>query len=134
MSAEHDRLKEYVEARRDYEEVSRCEKIAKARLDMAEEALGMFMAHCSIKSTAAYEDLGKVTMITPALRYINVDPGSKEEFFDFVRSQDEGELIKETIHPSSLRAFAVRTLKEGTPFPEYVDFKLKLKVRYYPNK
>lgn len=42
----------------------------------------------------------------------------REDFHTWLREHGHGDLVKETVHPATLKAFAKEQLSEGNPLPE----------------
>lgn len=64
---------------------------------------------------ASFKD-GKARIVTPTLKYA---PSVKDEkaFFAWLRSTDNGALIKETVHPSALSSFVTKSKEGNKPLP-----------------
>ena len=58
--------------------------------------------------------------------YANVKADNREAFFQWLREHGSGDLIKETVHPSTLNAFAKEQLTEGKDIPDVLE------ARIYP--
>lgn len=51
--------------------------------------------------------------------YAYVKAEDRERFHDWLRATENGELIKETVHPQTLNAFAKEQLEAGNDLPEW---------------
>ena len=121
-------VSEYVEHRKKYEEI-------KATLNEAQEAykdsagkLAEFMMQHALK-TLKYDDLGAVTLKEPIVRP-NVLKENEEKLFEFVKSIGRGEVIKASIHPSTLGSLIKSLLSEGQTLPEFVGYYLEPSLMY----
>lgn len=56
--------------------------------------------------------------------YANVKADDREAFFHWLRENGSADLIKETVHPSTLNAFAKEQLSEGKELPDVLDARL----------
>ncbi len=56
--------------------------------------------------------------------YANVKADDREAFFHWLREHGSADLIKETVHPSTLNAFAKEQLSEGKELPDVLDARL----------
>lgn len=59
--------------------------------------------------------------------YAHVKAENRPKFFDWLREHGNDDLIKETVHPSTLNAFAKEQLSEGKPLPDEI-----IEARLYP--
>ena len=62
------------------------------------------------------KDVGKVKLTTDVYAYI--PEAQREKAYDWLRANCHGYMIKETIHTKTLKAFAVKAIKEGIELPE----------------
>jgi hypothetical protein len=53
--------------------------------------------------------------------YANVKADDREKFHAWLRENGHGDIIKETVHPQTLTAFAKEQLGEGKPLPDTVS-------------
>jgi hypothetical protein len=56
--------------------------------------------------------------------YANVKADNREAFFHWLRENGSADLIKETVHPSTLNAFAKEQLSEGKEIPDVLEARL----------
>ena len=82
------------------------------------------------KSSARYEGLGYVTVIKPQVR-ASITIEKQEEAFSFLRKQGREDLIKETVHPSSISAYVKSQLEEGLEVPECISYCLITHLKLY---
>ena len=101
--------------------------------DDLEQQLINHLRGMDAKSTAKYEHLGHVTAMKPRF-YASCAQGNNEELFDYLKAADRAELIKETVHPSSLSSFIKSQLEEGIHPPEFVSYYFKESVKFYKSK
>jgi hypothetical protein len=53
--------------------------------------------------------------------YANVKADDRDKFYDWLRDNGFDELIKETVHPGTLKAWAKEQLDQAKPLPEAVQ-------------
>lgn len=56
--------------------------------------------------------------------YASVKADEREAFYEWLRDNGNGDLVKETVHPSTLNAFAKEQLSEGKALPEMCEARL----------
>lgn len=56
--------------------------------------------------------------------YANVKADDLNGFFEWLRDNGNGDIIKETVHPSTLNAFAKEQLSEGKELPDMLSARL----------
>lgn len=56
--------------------------------------------------------------------YANCKAENREAFFEWLRGTGNADLIKETVHPSTLNAFAKEYLNDGKELPDSLDARL----------
>lgn len=62
------------------------------------------------------EGVGRITLTGDA--YVKIVPGQADALFKWLRKQKLGDLIKEGINPSTLKAFAKARVEAGKSLPE----------------
>jgi len=108
-------------------------KAAKKKKDAIELQLIEHLRSIDAKTTAKYEGIGSVTAVKPRL-YASYNQGQAGDVFAWLEEIGRDELIKETVHPSSLSALVKDRLEEGFPPPECVSYYFKESVRINRNK
>ena len=72
-------------------------------------------------------DLDKVTVSGVGTCYLRSDvrayvkADDREAFHQWLKETNNGELIKETVHPTTLKAFAKESLSNGKQLPEFIS-------------
>ena len=69
-------------------------------------------------SSANVPGLGSVYLVSDA--YVSVPVGDAPEFHRWLRDNGSSGIIKETVHPGTLKAFIKGMMKEGKEVPEMV--------------
>lgn len=90
---------------------------------LAEQVIPEYMDENEIEKHSV-KGVGTIFLVTKV--YANVKAEDKEAFFAELREAGNGDLIKETVHPSTLNAFAKEMLSNGKALPE------TLTARLYP--
>ena len=62
------------------------------------------------------KDVGRVSLTNDV--YASIPAAQRENAYEWLRANGHGDLIKETVHTSTLKAFAKNTIKEGKELPE----------------
>lgn len=106
---------------------------AQRECDEAENKLLELMQVEGKESSARYEGLGFVTMMKPAL-YANYLKENEDQVFEYLRTIDRADLIKETVNTRSLSSFVKESLEKGVPLPEIITYYLKPSLRFYAAK
>lgn len=108
-------------------------KKAKKQLDAIKfKLLDMFDA-AGTERTASYEDVGFVTRMKPRL-LASCREENKPALFEFLKEEGRCDMIKQTVHPSSLSSFVGELIENGHEVPEIIPYILKSQVRLYPSK
>lgn len=91
--------------------------------NLAEQRIPDYMDDHEITKHAV-KGVGVVFLTTKVYAYVKAD--DREKFYEELRKGGNGDLIKETVHPSTLNAFAKEMLSSGKALPE------TLEARFYP--
>ncbi len=134
MALERELIQKYVELRALVAEINEQRKQAQQRLDDAEDKLINYMSDADIKATAKYEGIGHVTLTAPQVAWPRYNKDQEAEVFEFVKGRGEGAIIKQGIHPSSLRAFVKGLLDNAQPVPEFITYYLKPSIKLFKIK
>lgn len=84
-------------------------------------------------ASARYEDLGYVVIIEGAA-FASIEKGRQEDVLNYLRSIGRDDLIKTSVHSSSLSTFVRENLKQNLPLPSGVTFWKPKNLRFYPSK
>ena len=90
---------------------------------LAEHKIPEYMSENEIEK---FSVTGAGTVYVTQKVYANVKADNREAFFQWLREHGSGDLIKETVHPSTLNAFAKEQLTEGKDIPDVLE------ARIYP--
>lgn len=90
---------------------------------LAEHRIPEYMEENEIEK---FSVTGVGTVYTQQKVYANVKAENREAFYQWLREHGASELIKETVHPSTLNAFAKEQLTEGKDLPDVLE------ARIYP--
>lgn len=96
-------------------------QINKGIRDLAEQRIPEYMNENEIEKFTV-EGVGTCFLTTKV--YANVKSEDKDAFFDWLRENGNGDLIKESVHPSTLNAFAKEQLTEGKALPDVLTARL----------
>ena len=86
------------------------------------------------KSSAKFKGIGHVTAMEPRVSNAYIEEGKQEALFEYLRSVGREDLIKTSVHHTSLAAFINQCLKAGQEPPPGAGYVLKQKLRAYPEK
>lgn len=96
----------------------------------AESALIESLQARDADATARYDGIGYVSLAKPRL-YARFDKEAEPQVFEFLKTENRSDLIKETVNPASLSGFVGERLGEGKSVPEFIKYYLKASVRFY---
>lgn len=123
---EYELVKKLIEARAAKKEAADLSKAADSVAAKAEDDVVEYLRKNSLESTKAYEGLGLAAIdgmkVMPTITEEN-----REAAFAAIRALGRGEIIKETIHPSTLAGLVTELLDEGK-VPESIGYYLKPKL------
>lgn len=95
-------------------------KTAQAEYERAEAELIDYLQEKGATSTAVYDGVGSAVLPKPRL-FASFLKENEATVFDFVKSCNEGELIKQTIPSPSLSSFVGRLIEDGKEVPGYIS-------------
>ena len=124
MDREKELVFDYRTAKESYTAASKAEKEAKARVIKIEEDLITLMIDKDIERTAKYPDIGFVTLNKPKVR-ASCSEDNKYELFRYLKEIDREDMIKTSVHPSTLSSFIKDILAEGNKPPELISYYLQ---------
>lgn len=111
-------------------ELNRCRKLktelnkqvkeAQAAYGAADEAMLKYLDRMAIRGTREYAGVGQVS-ISGVEVHASISEENKPLAFEEIRKMGRGEIIKETIHPSTLDAFVSECKDTGVPVPAHVS-------------
>jgi len=87
-----------------------------------------YLLDINAKRTTTYENIGSVTLKAPLI-YAELDKEYEEAVFDFVRQAGEPEIIKLSIHPSTLSSFVDRCIEKGLALPGGLSYRFEPSIQ-----
>ena len=93
---------------------------AKEFYGAAEEALQQYLERMAIQGTRYYAGAGQVTIDGKNV-HASISEEHKEAAFKEIEDMGRGEIIKRTIHPSTLESFVVELQDSGIPVPKHIS-------------
>lgn len=96
----------------------------------AEQQLLDLLTEQSKERSAKYEGIGYVTVMPPQT-FANYKKENEPALFEFLRSNDRGDMIKETVNSKSLSTLVKERIETGETIPECISYFLKTSLRIY---
>ena len=109
------------------------DELKKQRDDKEAELLDLLTAE-NKKSSARYNGIGHVTCLEPVVANAYILEGQEEVLFSYLRKVDREDLIKTSVHHTSLASFIGQQIKDGKQVPPGVGYGMRQKLRPYPEK
>lgn len=131
--AEYDAVRELVSAKRLKTELNKRVEEAKSKYGAAEEAMRILFERRAIQGTKRYAGFGQVS-IDGVDVYPSIPEEDKEKAFKEIEAMGRSEIIKRTIHPSTLESFVNELLDAGQKVPEHVKYFTKPKLSFAKKK
>ena len=103
---------------------------ANKEIMQAESALIELLDSKDAKSTAKYVGIGHVTLMKPRL-FARYNKEDEDKVFSFLREEGRGDIVKETVHASSLSTFVKEAISDGKAVPEYIPYYMQAKCRLF---
>jgi len=125
-------LQNYANARADVEKLTERLKEAQERKNQHERTLIDALTSKEATSTAKYEGLGCLTLTKPKVK-ASCRKEFEEDLFTFLRDNGYEDLIKESVHHSSLSSFVGGQLEDGIDLPEFITYYLHQGVMFRSN-
>jgi hypothetical protein len=94
-------------------------KNAKSDLSRAEGRLIQYLQDRDQTRTGSYEGLGSISI--RSFNTYKVSEENKDMFFKFLKDNDLGSVVKETIHHKTMDRVINDLITEGKAVPEYVE-------------
>lgn len=120
---------EYAQRKKSYEELKALCSDAFSKLEQTTQKIIEYMEDTGASSTAKYDGLGRLTLTKPQL-YAKFEEESRTEVFDFLRENGMSDIIKETVHHSTLSSFIASLIKDGKPIPAFISTSYRKNVRF----
>lgn len=86
------------------------------------------------KASARFQGIGHVTALDPVVGNAYILEGQDQILFAYLREIEREDLIKTSVHHTSLAALINQHIKEGKEVPPGVGYLMKQKLRPYPEK
>jgi len=100
-------------------------------LDKAQDELGALMEAQGKTTTAKYEGVGFVTLGTPKIR-ASYHKEDEAKVFEYLRGEGRDDMIKESVHPSSLSSFVKELIQvECKNPPDCINHYLQPQVKFF---
>lgn len=129
MSIEKDLLFEYKQAKEKCEDAKKHHSEAVLKFEEAQSRLVEHMEDSGITSTAKYDGIGQVTLKAPVLS-ARFEPEDSLKVFEFLRDEGLDDVIKETVHHSTLSSFIAQKIRDGQAVPEFFKFSYRKIVQF----
>ena len=100
---------------------TRVKELNKTIRRLAEQEIPEYMDENEIEKLTV-EGVGTVYLTTKV--YANVKAENKDAFYEWLRENGNAALIKETVYPATLNAFAKEQLGNGVALPDVIDARL----------
>ena len=108
-------------------------KIATEKFEHVEAQLISLLEDDGKSASARYEGLGHVCIVEGAA-FASIEKGRQEEVMEFVKSIGREDMIKTSIHSSTLSTFVREQLKRNEALPPGVTFYKPKTLRIYAAK
>jgi len=102
-------------------------KELRGQYDTLEAELIEYMNERDMRRTATFDGVGHATLERPRL-YASVTEENKPAVFGWLNAIGRGDLIKETVHPSTLSTFVKEMQQEGKEVSDKISVYLKTKI------
>ena len=108
-------------------------KIATEKFEKIEAQLISLLEDDGKSASAKYDGLGHVCLVEGAA-FASIEKGRQDDVLDYLRSIGRDDLIKTSVHSSSLSTFVREQLKQNLPLPSGVTFWKPKTLRIYAAK
>lgn len=120
---------EYVQKRKAYKELKQRASEAYEQLNQITQKIIEYMEDTGATATAKYDGLGRLSLKSPQL-YAKFEEEDRGAVFDFLRENGMDDVIKETVHHSTLSSFIAGLIKEGKPIPPFISTSYKKNLSF----
>lgn len=100
-------------------EINKLKDEAGKEYAVAEQAMIDFLMRMSVQGTRQYSGIGQVTIDGKNI-HTSITEENKEAAFKEIEAMGRGEIIKRTIHPSTLESFVSELQDRGIPVPKHI--------------
>jgi len=132
MQAKYDEKElvvEYAQRKKRYEDLKSLCSEANQKLEETTQKIIEHLEDTGASSTAKYDGLGRITITSPVL-YAKFEEENRGLVFDFLRENGMSDVIKETVHHSTLSSFIASLIKDGLPVPAFISTSYRKNVRF----
>lgn len=127
--AEYELIMKLVKAREKKKALAAELEAASSEAATAEDEMIEYFRTHELQSTAPYEGFGKVEIDgMKVMARINI--ADQEEAFAEIEKMGRGDIIKRSVHPSTLNTFVNELLDNGSRVPEKIGYFLKPKLSF----
>lgn len=105
---------------------------AKAKYGAAEKAMQAYLERNAIQGTKRYANMQ--VSISGMNVYSSISEENKEIAFKEIEEMGRGEIIKRTIHPSTLESFVSELLDSGKKVPGHISYFMTPKLSFAKKK
>ena len=114
-------VEEFAELRAKKEEFAKQTKEVNEKLDALQERIIEAMVNDGI-STVIFNGIGRITLSVSQFPRVK----NSDQFFNYLRSCGHGDIIKETVHSSTLRGYwnNLRATQGNTPEPNKIGLEV----------
>lgn len=127
---ERELLVEYIAARDKLDKLKEELTETQKNFDEKENRLVTMLVDKEATSTARYEGVGFATLTKPRL-FASYSKEYEQDVFRLIEEEGEKELVKLTVHASSLSGFIGRLIENGKGVPDFIQYYMKQGVRFY---
>lgn len=106
---------------------------AKKEYGAAESAMLEFLTRMALQGTRYYASVGQITIDGKNI-HASITEENKLEAFKEIEAMGRGEIIKRTIHPSTLESFVSELQDSGLPVPKHISVFETLKLSFAKKK
>lgn len=128
---EKDLLERLVALYKKSDELDQQLKATNEEYDRVEAQLYEYLENCDKEKTASYTGIGYATVCKPKVR-ASVTNDQMEAFKKYLGRIKRRDLLKETVHASTLAVFVKDLIDQGKPVPECVSYYLQPVIKVYP--
>ncbi len=105
-------------------------KEAQVKYEHAESNVIEHLENREASATAKYDNLGYIQLQKPRL-YASCKQENLEYLFRVLKERNREDMIKSTVAPQTLSAYAKECIEEGEEIPECISYYLKPSLRLY---
>ena len=126
-AAEYEVVRDFVLAKRKKTELNKLIAEAQTAYDKAEEAIQLYLERRAIQATKRYQGVGQVSIDGMSV-HASISEENREKAFAEIEALGRGEVIKRSIHPSTLDSFVGELVDTGVKVPEHISYVMRPKL------